>query len=195
VLGVTGIGDGFKEELEAGRTAAVLGRAAMLALDISRIFGSGLAILDHFERDDVLPVIPHVVSIEDLANTPVDQGFEFRIFGRGQLIVGPVRIGKAVSPVARFELPQVIVEPAHCGLDDIMEHLEAGIERHLDPAPDERIGIGKRNMQAGDGLGHAALLTAMGLTGTESAVQFQGMSSSHREAGQPEAIFSITSAI
>ncbi|MFT5331053.1 MAG: hypothetical protein ACI9TB_000513 [Parasphingorhabdus sp.] len=54
VLRVPGIGDGFKEGFEAGRTAAVLGRGAMLALDISRIFGSGFAILDRFERDDIL---------------------------------------------------------------------------------------------------------------------------------------------
>jgi hypothetical protein len=190
VLGVTGIGDGFKKGFEAGRAAAVLGRGAMLALDISRIFGSGFAILDRFERDDMLPVVAHVVGIEQLANALIDQGFELGVFGRRQRVVRPVRIGKAVSSVARFELPEVIVEPAHRALDDIMEHLEAGIERNFDPPPDERVSIGKRDVQAGDGLGHAALLT-----GTGSAVQFQGMSSSHREAGQPAAIFSIVSVI
>jgi len=53
VLGVFGVGDGVEEELEAGGTAAVLGRTAVLALDISRIFGSGFAILERFERDDI----------------------------------------------------------------------------------------------------------------------------------------------
>ena len=33
-LGVTGIGDGFKEGFEAGRIAGVLGRAAMLAEEL-----------------------------------------------------------------------------------------------------------------------------------------------------------------
>lgn len=137
VLGVTGIGGGFKEGFEAGRATAVLGLGAMLALDIARIFGSGFAILACFERDDMLPVVAHVVGIEDLANAPVDQGFEPGIFGCGQLIVGLVRIGKAVSFVARFELAEMIIEPAHRGLDDIVQPLEVGIERHLDPSPDQ----------------------------------------------------------
>ena len=144
VLGVTGIGDGFKEGFEAGRTAAVLGRGAMIALDISRIFGSGLAIFNRFERDDMLPVVAHVIGIEQLANAPVDQCFDLGVFGRGQLIVRPVRIGKAVSPVARFELPEVIIEPAHRALDDIVQHLEVGIDWNFDPPPDQGISIGKR---------------------------------------------------
>ena len=89
----------------------------------------------------------------------------------------------------------MVIEPAHCALDDIVQHLEAGLDGHLDPAPDGWIGIGKRDVQTGDDLGHAALLIEIGLTGATPAVQFHGMSSSQREAGQPLAIFSMTSAI
>lgn len=188
-------GCGRAQRIAMAATAAVLGRGAMLALDISRIFGSGFAILDRFERDDMLPVVAHVVSIEDLASAPVDQGFKLGIFGRRQLIVRPVRIGKAVSFVAHFELPEMIIEPAHRALDDIVQHLEVGIDWNFDPPPDRGFCIGKRDVQAGDSLGHAALLTAMGLTGATSTAQFHGMSSSQREAGQPEAIFSIVSVI
>ncbi len=193
VLGVTGIGDGVEEDLKAGRAAAVLGRGAMLALDISRIFGSGIAILYRFKHDDMLPVVAHVVSIEDLATAPLERRLETDIFSRRQRVVRPVRIGKAVSFVAHFELPEMIIEPAHRALDDIMEHLEVGINWNLDPPPDRGIGIDKRDAQADDSPGHAALLTAMGLTGATPAAQFHGMSSSQREAGQPLAIFSITS--
>ena len=195
VLGVTGIGDGVEEDLKAGRAAAVLGRGAMLALDIARIFGAGFAILERFERDDMLPVVAHVVGIEDLANAPVDQGVEPGVFGRRQRVVRSVRIGQPVSFISHFQLPEVIIEPAHRALDDIVEHLEVGIDWNFDPPPDRGIGIGKRDVQAGDSLGHAALLTAMGLTGATPAAQFHGMSSSQREAGQSLPIFSITSAI
>lgn len=66
VLGVLGIGDGFKEGFEAGRAAAVFGRSAVFALNISRIFGSCFAIPDRFDGDDVLPAVAHVVSVEEL---------------------------------------------------------------------------------------------------------------------------------
>ena len=94
----------------------------------------------------------------------------------------PLRRGQFCTPV--------YTEPAHRTLDDIVEHLEAGIDRVIHPAPDERIGIGKREVQASDDLGHAAMLA-----GAAAAVQFHGMSSSQREAGHPLAIFSMTSAM
>ena len=75
-------------------------------------------------------------------------------------------------------------------LDDVVEHLQTSIDGHLAPAPDEQVGIGERDVQAGDGLGHAVMLT-----GRLAAVQFHGTSSSQREAGQPLTIFSMTSAI
>lgn len=68
-----------------------------------------------------------------------------------------------------------------------MEHLDAGIDRDIHPAPDERVGIGKRDVPASDDLGHATMLT-----GVFTAVQFHGMSSSQPEAGQPPPIFSTT---
>ena len=64
------------------------------------------------------------------------------------------------------------------------------LDGNIDAPPDRGVGIGKRDANPGDGLGHAAMLT-----GAASAVQFQGISSSQREAGHPLAIFSITSAI
>lgn len=70
----------------------------------------------------------------------------------------------------------MIVEPAHRALDDIVEHLEAGLDRNIDAPPDRRISIGKRDVQAGDNLRHAAMLN-----GTTSAVQFQCMSSTQRD--------------
>jgi len=86
VLGVLGVGDGFKEGFEAGGAAAVIGRGAMLALDIARIFGSGFAIPDRFDGDDVLPVVAHVVGIEELADIAVEQRLEPGVFGREQEI-------------------------------------------------------------------------------------------------------------
>ena len=66
MFGVPGVGDGFKEGLEARRAAAVFGWGAAFALDIARIFGSGFAIPDRFDGYDMFPVIAHVVGIEEL---------------------------------------------------------------------------------------------------------------------------------
>ncbi len=46
-----GIGHGVEERLEARRATAVLGRSAMLTVNIARIFGSGFAIPDRGTPD------------------------------------------------------------------------------------------------------------------------------------------------
>ena len=76
-----------------------------------------------------------------------------------------------------------------------LQHPEAAGERHVDDAPDLGSDVIEADPQSGDGLGHAALLTEMGLTGTGSAIQFQGMSSSQRLDGHPLATFSMMSAM
>ena len=74
--------------------------------------------------------------------------------------------------------------PAHRALDDVVEHLQGGIDRDIHLAPDRGIGIGKRDVQASDGFGHAAIPM-----GTMPAVQFQGIGSSQRAAGHALPIF------
>ena len=68
--------------------------------------------------------------------------------------------------------------------------LLVGAVEGLRAAHRQVLGFGEHDVQARDGVSHAAMLP-----GALWAVQFQGISSSQREAGQPEAIFSITSAI
>lgn len=81
----------------------------------------------------------------------------------------------------------MIILPAHGGLDHVVEHLEAACGGHVDGTPDLGLDVVQADAQAGDGLlRHAASLAG-------SAVQFQGMSSSQRAAGQPAASLAMTS--
>src|SRR3546814_16973607 len=85
--------------------------------------------LDLFDGDDMFPIVAHVVGIEELTNAAVEQGTELGVFGGKQAVIVPVGIEHAVMPFLRLELPEVVIEPAHRALDDIMEHFEAEIGR------------------------------------------------------------------
>jgi len=43
----------------------------------------------------------------------------------------------------------MIVLPAHRRLDDVMERLQTGSDRHVDPAPDGGFDVAEDDMQAG----------------------------------------------
>ena len=136
------------------------------------------------------PVVAHIVGIGELADTAIDQRGEPDVLRGGEIAIWPVRIGYAVASITGLELPEMAVLPVHCRLDYIVQRPEAAGDRHLDDAPDLRFGIVEADAQAGDRVGHAAMLTGVGL-----AVQFQVLSSSQREAGQSAAMRAMTSAM
>src|SRR5262245_3280 len=89
--------------------------------------------------------------------------------------------GQTVPLLADSELPEVVIEPSHDGLDDGVQDLERDRRRHLDLPPDQGIGMPQLDANGGDlveavGCGvlpartrHAASLAAW-------AFQFQGSS-------------------
>lgn len=137
----------------------------------------------------VPPVVAEVVGVEKLADAAIDEGRELDVLRRGHAAVRPHGIRNAVALVASLEVPEMIIFPAHRGLDNVVQHLQAGGDRDIDPAPDGGLDILEDDMDARDGLGgHAASLAGSG-------DQFHGMISSQRDAGQPSAIFAMTSAM
>src|ERR1051326_7879321 len=82
--------------------------------------------------------------------------------------------------------PQVIVEPAHDGLDDTMQGLQIGRGLNRDAAPDQRLDIDQFDAQDGDSIGaHAAILAGW-------RRQFHGNNSPSRLIGCPLAMGSIS---
>ena len=61
----------------------------------------------------------------------------------------------------------MIIHPAHGALDDVVEHFEAGFERHIDPSPNLGLGIDEADANPRDLVGHAAMHR-----GELAAVQF-----------------------
>jgi hypothetical protein len=94
---------------------------------------------------------------------------------------------------ANPELPQVLVEPAHGGLDDVVHPLERDRRGDLDLAPDQRIGVEKFDTHRGDlarvvvGRGHAASVAG-------PLAWFQGSSWSMSLWGWPWTMRVMTSA-
>jgi hypothetical protein len=96
--------------------------------------------------------------------------------------VPPVVFHRQTEPLlADCELPEVVVEPSHDDLDDVVQDLECDRGRHLDLTPDQGVGVLQLDANRGDlvkaiGSGvlpdrthHAASLPGCGF-------QFQGSS-------------------
>lgn len=81
------------------------------------------------------------VGIKELPNLAVEQGPEPGIPGRKQDVVFSIRAWLAVALITRRELPEVMIKPAHRVLDDVVEHLEAGIDGHSTLCQMRGIGI------------------------------------------------------
>jgi hypothetical protein len=52
--------------------------------------------------------------------------------------------------LADCELPEVVIEPSHDGLDDVVQHLERDRGWHLDLTPNHRIGVPQLDANSGD---------------------------------------------
>lgn len=63
---------------------------------------------------------------------------EFHVFRCTHAAHRPRRIQHAVTSIASLEVPEMTALPPDRGLDDVVRHLEAGGNRHFDPASDGR---------------------------------------------------------
>src|SRR5262245_64609646 len=57
---------------------------------------------------------------------------------------------QTVPLLADCELPEVVIEPSHDDLDDVMQDLEGDRGRHLDLTPDQGIGVPQFDTNSGD---------------------------------------------
>ena len=111
------VGDGVEEVLEPGRAAAVFGRTAPGAIDVTWIFGVGPARFDGFDDDGVMPVVAHVIGVIELADAAIDQGHELCVLRSRQRVVGPFAIRQTIAPFVGFELPEVVTAVGSSGQD------------------------------------------------------------------------------
>jgi hypothetical protein len=61
---------------------------------------------------------------------------EFHVLRGTHAAHRPRRVQHAVTSIASLEVPEMTVLPPDRGLDDVVRHLEAGGNRHFDPASD-----------------------------------------------------------
>ena len=171
---VSRIGHSVKEELKPGRAADILWRAAPFAVDEARVFDVRLAGADPLDGYGMSPVVTHVVGIAEFAYPPVDKGSELHVLGRCYPAAGPSRVLHAVALPACLDMLEMIILPAHCDLDDIVEQIQTDRDRYIDAAPNRRFNVVQHDMQAGNGFGaHAAKLAG-------SSLHFYGPGSSDR---------------
>lgn len=117
MLFVNRIGHGVEEQFEARKAADVLWQAAPLAGDEAGISLAGIAGSDIFDCGGVVPVVAHVVGIRQLMDAAVDERSEPHVLRCGEVAVGPIGIGNAIEALVDLELSEMIVLPAHGGLN------------------------------------------------------------------------------
>ncbi len=130
--------------------------SAAIGIEPARLGG-----LDALDRDAVLPVVAHVVGVIEGSDPFLDETGERGAAGAIDLMppAGIVGVRHAVGLVVGGELPQVIVEPAHDGLDDTVQGLQIGRGLDRDAAPDQRLDINQFDTQDGNVIGaHVASL-------------------------------------
>ena len=151
VVRVVGVGDGVERLVEAGDAAAILGRGVALAGDVARVGEIGVAGADIGEREPVLPAIAEVVEIIDRGLARPQHVAQADLAGVGARFGSPVLVDRqAVSALGDGELPEVVVEPPHRDLDDVVQDLEGDRCRHLDLAPNHRVAVAQLDANAGD---------------------------------------------
>ena len=186
------LGHGIEELLKSRGSADILGRGASFAIDEPRVIGAGDDGRDLFDLDAMSPVVPEIIGVGKAGDAALDELADAHIGGVAGADHESIVIveADAIGRVADVEPEQMVVIEEHAGLDREVQGLEAVGDGKFDTASDGGLHVFERDANPGDLIGHAAMHT-----GAVSAVQFHGMSSSHREAGQPDAIFSMTSAI
>ena len=156
---VGGVGDGVEEVHVAKGAAHILGRAGTLAVEEARIACLGLRPGDGLDPDRVVPVVAEVVDVGELPRPGTQEVGQRGRLGRVHrpLRIAPARVGDAPGRVAAAELPQVVVLPAHGGLDHEVQPVEPDVDRDLDAAEDPRLDLVELDAQAGD-VGQARFL-------------------------------------
>jgi hypothetical protein len=119
------VGDRFEQLVEAWDAAAILGRSIPFATDEMRIGDAGLASADIAYNEQMLPAITEVVSIIDDGLSRLEHVAQAHLARRDARPGSPVIIHRQTVPLlANPELPEVVIEPPHNGLDDVVQDLE-----------------------------------------------------------------------
>src|SRR5262249_13246754 len=107
------------------------------ATDVARIGDARLAGADSGHGEPMLPAITKVSSVIDDGLSRLEHVAQAHLARRDARLCSPVVIHRQTVPLlADCELPEVVIEPSHDGLDDVVQDLERNRGRHLDLTPD-----------------------------------------------------------
>src|SRR5262249_37706704 len=88
----------------------------------------------------MIPAVAEVVEIVDRRLAWTEHVAAPNLAGIDARLGSPVLVHRqAVAALGDGELPEVIVEPADRGLDDVVQRSQRHRGRHLDLAPDDRV--------------------------------------------------------
>jgi len=188
VVRVFGVSGSVECLVETGNAAAILGRRVALAGDVPGVGENGIAAADIGQREPVLPAVAEVVEIIDRGLAWPQHIAQPHLGGVGARFGSPVLVGRqAVSALVDRELPEVVIQPSHRGLDDTVQDLERDRGRRLDLAPYHRVSVAQLDTNSGNLVKavecSAASWRAHAASLAGQSFQFQGRSSSSLEAG------------
>src|SRR3954452_19264760 len=145
VLWMSRIGEDFEQFKVAPGAATILGRTPALSGGTGgtgQSLNGGQAL---FDQERMFPVVAEIVSVGEADDARLDQAIQGDAFLVGGIVDG-ARI--AVLPAFDIECVEMVVFPAHGGLDRAMQVTERRLTGNQEPAPDRRFRAAQRHLQA-----------------------------------------------
>lgn len=133
------------------RTATVLGRTVAIAVGADGIFlvrveGDGCPLGSMFETDVMLPIVAHVVFVDEplrFAQFEIGEDDLVRIIGEGD----PADAVDAIRLAMNAELMQMQVLPAHRDLQHVVQLGDRRVAGHAQTPPDHRGDGAQRDLE------------------------------------------------
>ena len=119
-------------------------------------YSTSASIAERFDEDVVPPVVAEVVDVDEALDATLDERLQLDAGGLVYVPVPEVVIGHglAVDALADHELEQMGIGPADYGLDDVVQGQQRRGERHVDPAPHQRLDLPQFDPEPCHGFDH-----------------------------------------
>src|SRR5262245_26093744 len=125
------VSDRFEQFVEAWDAAAILGRSVSVAPDVARIGDVALAGANIGHGEPMLPAIAEVISVIDDGLPRLEHVAQAHLARFDARLSSPVVIHRQTEPLLTdCEFPEVVIEPPHDDLDDVVQDLERDRGRH-----------------------------------------------------------------
>lgn len=121
MIGMVCVGQDGEHVVEPWDAAAILRRCIAFPAEIAGISCVWIALTDVSDDQPVFPIVPAIIDVIDTGAAGFQDIAQADLGGVVQRTGSPILVGwQAIAAVVQGEFPEMIFEPAHGDLDDVM---------------------------------------------------------------------------